>query len=153
MSAALRVLALALALLAAGCASLSSLEAPEVRVTAVRSVPAERGSLEQRFAVDLNVLNPNNRAIDVDGVDFELDLNGSRLARGVSSEGFSLPALGEASTTVVVSTSLTDVFRQVLQLGRAQPESLEYRVRGKLHLGSGFVRTLPFERSGTLSGP
>ena len=153
MSAALRVLALALALLAAGCASLSSLEAPEVRVTAVRSVPAERGSLEQRFAVDLNVLNPNNRAIDVEGVDFELDLNGSRLARGVSSEGFSLPALGEASTTVVVSTSLTDVFRQVLQLGREQPEALEYRVRGKLHLGSGFVRTLPFERSGTLSGP
>ena len=141
-----------LALLAAGCASLSSLEPPEVRVTNVRSVPAERGSIEQRFAVELNLLNPNNRAVDVDGVDFELDLNGRRLARGVSADSFTLPALGEAKTTVVVATSITDVLRQVYELSREQPEELEYRIRGKLHLGSGFLRTIPFDRSGTLGG-
>lgn len=141
-----------LVLLAAGCASLSSLEPPEVRVTNVRPVPAERGSLEQRFAVELNLLNPNHRAVEVDGMDFELDLNGRRLARGVSSDGFTLPALGETRTTVVVTTSITDVLRQVYELSREQPAQLEYRVRGKLYLGSGFLRTIPFDRSGNLGG-
>ncbi|MEJ2514182.1 MAG: LEA type 2 family protein [Gammaproteobacteria bacterium] len=137
-------------LVLAGCASLTSLEPPEVRVTDVRGMPRESSGLEQRFAVGLNVLNPNNREILVDGMDFELELNGRQLARGVSSEAFVLPALGEAGTTVTVSTSLVNVFGQLLELGRTQPDRLEYRIRGKLHLGSGMVRTIPFDRTGTL---
>lgn len=136
-------------LTAAGCASLASLEPPDVRVTDLRGLSSD-GGLEQRFVVGLNVLNPNNRDIEVDGVDFELELNGRRLARGVSSEGFTLPALGEAATTVTVSTSVVSLFGQLLELGRQQPDRLEYRIQGKLHLGSGLVRTIPFDRTGSL---
>jgi LEA14-like dessication related protein len=146
----LRLAALSACLLAAGCAGLSSVEPPEVRVTGVRSVAAGEADLEQRFAVELNVLNPNNREISVDGVDFELDLNGRRLARGVSSEGFTLPALGEARTTIVVATSITDVLRHLFELSREEPGQLDYRIRGKLHLADGFLRTIPFDRSGTI---
>lgn len=148
----LRLSTILIVILAAGCASLSGLEPPEVRVTGLRSLPDHTSALEQRFAVELNVLNPNDREIAVDGVDFELQLNDRRLARGVSSNGFVLPALGEAKTTVVVATSLTDVLQQVLELSRERPDRLDYRIRGKLHLASGFIRTIPFDRSGTL-GP
>lgn len=146
-----RILAvLALGLAAAGCTTLGSLEAPELKVTSIRVLEQEAGSLEQRFAVGLRVINPNNRDIDVEGLDFSLDLNGRRLARGVSNEAFALPRLGEAETTVVVSTSLLDVLRQAVQLGQASDQQLEYRLRGKLHLGGLFVPSIPFDHSGKL---
>jgi LEA14-like dessication related protein len=109
-----RAFVLLLVLAAAGCASVSSLEAPEVRVTSLQMLEPVPGSLEQRFAVGLRLVNPNNRAIAVDGLDFELDLNDRRLARGVTNNPFELPRLGEAETLVVVTTSLFDVLRQAI---------------------------------------
>lgn len=140
------------ALLASACASLASLEPPEVRVSSLKMLENEPGMLEQRFEVGLRVLNPNNRDIAVDGVDFELDVNDRRLARGVSSEGFTLPALGEMTTSVVVTTSLLDLLRQAYNLSLRGGETLDYQLNGRLHLASGLVRTIPFDYSGTL-GP
>lgn len=141
---------LGLCLAANGCASLANLETPELKVVSFRVLEQEPASLEQRFAVGLRVINPNNRDIDVDGIDFSLDLNGRRLARGVSDEAFRLPRLGEAETTVVVSTSLLDVLRQAIDLGSREEELLEYRLRGRLHLGGVLLRSIPFDYSGKL---
>ena len=146
-----RLAAVILLLAAAGCASLTSLEAPEVRVTSLQMLESAPGSLEQRFAVGLRLTNPNNRAIDVEGIDFELELNGNRLARGVTDNAFELPRLGEAETQVVVTTSLFDVLRQALDLAGRSDAAMDYRVRGRLHLGSGFVRSIPFDREGRIS--
>jgi LEA14-like dessication related protein len=140
------------ALLVSACASLASLEPPEVRVSSLRVLESDPGTLEQRFEVGLRVLNPNNRDIAVDGVDFELDVNDRRLARGLSSEGFTLPALGETTTTVVVTTSLLDLLRQAYDLSQRGGQSLDYQLNGKLHLASGLVRTIPFDYAGKL-GP
>ena len=144
-------LAVVLALFAvAGCASIASLQAPEVQVTSLQMLDPEPGSLEQRFAIGLRLINPNNRAIAVEGLDFELDLNNLRLARGVTSSAFDLPRLGEAETVVVVTTSLFDVLRQAMDLAGRRDATMDYRLRGRLHLGSGFVRTLPFDHQGKL---
>jgi len=141
---------LGLCLAATGCASLTSLETPELKVTSFRVLEQESASLEQRFAVGLRVINPNNRDIDVDGIDFSLDLNGRQLARGVSDEPFRLPRLGEAETSVVVSTSLLDMLRQAVELGQQEEDTLKYRLRGRLHLGGVFLRSIPFDYSGKL---
>lgn len=140
-----------LALTLSACASVSSLEAPEVQVTGLTLLEAEPGSMEQRFLVSLRLTNPNNRSIVIDGLDFELDVNDRRLARGVTGERFELPRLGEAHTSVVVTTSLFDVLRQVMALGGRREGTLDYRLRGRLHLGSGLVRTLPFDHRGQLT--
>jgi LEA14-like dessication related protein len=140
-----------LALTLSACASVSSLEAPEVQVTGLTLLEAEPGSMEQRFLVSLRLTNPNNRSIVIDGLDFELDVNDRRLARGVTGERFELPRLGEAHTNVIVSTSLFDVLRQVMALGSRREGTLDYRLRGRLHLGSGLVRTLPFDHRGQLT--
>lgn len=140
-----------LSLAAAGCASVASLEAPEVRVTSLQLLEAESSSMEQRFAVGLRLINPNNKDITIDGLDFELALNERRLARGVSNESFELPRLGEAETRVVVTTSVFDLLRQAVELGGRRDQPMDYRVHGRLHLGSGFLRRLPFDYSGTLS--
>lgn len=145
-------LAAVLALLAAaGCANLAALAAPEVQVTSLQLLEPAPGSLEQRFAVGLRLVNPNNRTLAVDGLDFELDLNDRRLARGVTNRAFELPRLGEAETSVIVTTSVFDVLRQALELGSRRESAMDYRLRGRLHLGSGFVRTIPFDHRGTLT--
>ena len=146
-----RVTALLTLLLAAGCASLTAVEPPSVQVTSLRMLEPAQGSLEQRFAVGLRLVNPNNRALSIDGLDFELDLNDQRLARGVTNRAFELPRLGEAETSVIVTTSVFDLLRQAVELGNRRDVPLDYRLRGRLHLGSGFVRTVPFDYRGTLS--
>ena len=134
----------------AGCASVATLEVPEVQLTRIQLLEPLPGSLEQRFEVGLRVINPNNRAVTVDGLDFELDLNERRLARGVSNRRFELPRLGEAETSVVITTSMLDVLRQAMVLGSRHDAPLDYRLRGRLHLGSGFVRSIPFDYRGSL---
>lgn len=145
-----RLAALALLLAAAGCASVTSMVAPDVRVTSLQMLETLPGSMEQRFAVGLRLTNPNNRAIAVDGLDFDLELNNVRLARGVTNNAFELPRLGEAETLVVVTTSLYDVLRHAMDLAGRRDTNLDYRLRGRLHLGQGFVRSLPFDHRGTL---
>jgi LEA14-like dessication related protein len=140
-----------LLLVFAGCASLATLEAPEVQLTRLQLLEPLPGSMEQRFEVGLRVINPNTRAVTVDGLDFELDLNDRRLARGVSNRRFELPRLGEAETSVVVTTSVLDVLRQAMVLGSRQDMQMDYRLRGRLHLGSGFVRSIPFDYRGMLT--
>jgi len=144
-----RILFLALVLLGTGCTGLRNLEPPEVVLTAIR--PLDTSTLfEQRFEVGLRIYNPNNRDLDIDGIDFELDVNGQRLARAAGANEFLLPRLGEAETTVVVSTSLISVARQLMTLQQSQ--ALNYRISGRVHLGSAFGISLPFEKSGQLGG-
>jgi LEA14-like dessication related protein len=149
MNKATRIVVLVAALVTGACTGLASLEPPEVHVASLSLLESEPGSLEQQFEVGLRLLNPNNRDIAVEGVDFELEVNGQRLARGLSSEAFTLPRLGEQTTSMVVTTSVIDLLRQAYGLSG---EALEYRVRGRLHLGSGFVRTVPFDHAGRI-GP
>lgn len=146
-----RSVALLLALLPlAACARwLHPLEPPELFVTNL--VPVESAPFEQRVRVDLRVLNPNLETLHVTGIDFELDVNGTRLARGLGSSDVTVPALGESTLSVVASTTVIDLVRQIL---RFQPEgSYSYEVRGRLFLGGAFGGTLPFQRSGTIARP
>jgi LEA14-like dessication related protein len=135
-----------LALMSGACASLQDLESPDVVVTAIR--PLDATMLEQRFEVDLRIYNPNNKELRIDGVSFDLDINGRRLARGAGASDLVLPRLGEATTTVTVSSSVFDLARQFMALG--QEETLSYNLVGKIHLGSGLGGSLPFERSGEI---
>ena len=142
----------AIALLACAqlhCASFpGSLEPPEVFV--VNLVPQESTPFEQRLRVDLRVLNPNNRSLRIRGVDFRLALNGSPLARGFSAEEADIPRLGESIVSVVASTTLLDLVRQVFVIN--ENSNFDFEISGNLHLGGGLRRSLSFQQSGSLKG-
>ena len=108
----------------------------------------ESGALEQRFRVDLRVINPNAFDLDANGVDFQLDINGSRFARGVASLDTVIPARGDAVIPVTVSTSLFEIARGVLAASRN--ESFSYEIRGKLSQRGTLVPSLPFSHSGNI---
>ena len=118
-------------------------EAPEVLVTNV--TPLEASALEQRLQVDLRIRNPNDFDLAVTGIDFRLDLNGNRLARGLGNKELVVPRLSDSVTSVETSTSTLQVVRQLLSFSGDQP--LTYHVTGVLHTKEG---RLPFDNYGVL---
>ena len=128
----------------AGCVGwLSTGEPPEVLVTNI--TPLEATAFEQRLQIDVRVRNPNDYDLRVTGVDFRLDLNGKRLARGVSNKEFTVPRLSDSVVSIQTSTSMLDIARQVLAF--RQTEAVTYGISGRFYLASG---RLPFENSGVL---
>ncbi|MEO5865119.1 MAG: LEA type 2 family protein [Nitrospiraceae bacterium] len=127
-----------------GCASwFMKGEPPEVLVADV--TPLEGTAFEQRLQVELRIRNPNDFDWLVTGIDFTLNLNGKRLARGLSNIAITVPRLSEAVVSVETSTSTFDVIRQLLSFSQAQ--DLSYDITGRLHLKDG---RLPFANSGIL---
>ncbi|MEO8339163.1 MAG: LEA type 2 family protein [Nitrospirota bacterium] len=95
--------------------------------------------------MDLRIRNPNDFDLLVTGIDFTLNLNGKRLARGLSNIAITIPRLSESVVSVETSTSTFDVVRQLLSFSQAQ--DLSYDITGRLHLKDD---RLPFDNSGIL---
>ena len=132
-----------LVLIASGCAT-----QPSVDVFVIGLTPLESTGLEQRMRIDLRLLNSGDAPIAARGLKLALAVNGKPLARGVSNQPFSVPSLGETTTSIVTSTSLFDVVRQAMGIGTAT--SLDYEVSGTIYRQSGFPSGIGFSRSGTL---
>jgi len=135
-------------LLLGGCASLmSSVEPPEINVINIEPLPAD-GLFEQRVKLDLRVLNPNDSELGISGFSFKLDVNDTRFARGVSNEALRVPRLGEAKTSVVVTSTMLDVFRQVA--GMAGRETMNYEISGKVYFTNPGVHSVSFSHKADL---
>jgi LEA14-like dessication related protein len=138
--------ALLAALLAAGCATLTGIEPPEVHLVGI--APLESTAFEQRLRIDLRLINPNDRPLEIDGLRFRIEVNGRRLATVVSDERLTLPRLGDATLAVTATTTWLDLLNQVLGLAGGRPESLEYRVSGRIFL-AGTGGGIDFEHAGS----
>jgi LEA14-like dessication related protein len=145
-----RAAGLALVLLLAGCAGLTSdVEPPEVSVAGLAL--SRPGLFEQELRLDLRVRNPNDFAIGVERVRFALDVNERQFARGRTSQAFDLPALGEAVVPVTVDVPTNDLLDRLMEVGSER--RIEYRLSGEAELDSFLFGTLPFERDGRLTLP
>ena len=128
---------------------MAGLDAPEVFVTAI--TPLDGTVFEQRMRVDLRIRNPNPVDLTIDGLDFTLEVNGSRLTRGLSSEQVTVPRLGEAVMSVTASTTLVDVLGQIQALGRS--DKVEYEIHGRVFLVDAPRRSVSFRYGSTLIEP
>ncbi len=132
---------------ALGCASVGAGREP-IEVNLVQLAPLPSTAFEHRLRVDLRLRNPNNRDYEIDGLRFVLDVNGQRLASGVSNEPATLPRLGEVVVPVTTTTTLFALVNQLVRFGTEQQPTFEYRLRGKLFL-AGLWGSIPFEREGS----
>ena len=151
LSRSLRLWALLLCAFAlAGCASLSQREPVRINVVGLEPIPGE--GMEMRFKVKLRVQNPNDTAIDFDGLALDLDLNGRPFASGVSDRTCSVARFGETLIEIPVSVSAIAVVRQALGViegdGKAE---VPYALRGRL--AGGLLGGMRFSDSGTLKLP
>lgn len=121
--------------------------APEVHVVDLRLL--ESSVFEQRFEVDLRIGNPNDFDLPLDGLTFDLEVNGEDFARGFSNEKVMVPRLGEQRLSVVASTTLIELVRQMQLL--AERGDLSYRISGTAYFDSLVRRSAPYESEGTFS--
>lgn len=132
------------------CALLPNRDPLNINVVGIEPLPGQ--GLEVRLAVKLRLQNPNENAIEYNGVALDLDVNGKLLASGVSDQQGSIGRFSEAVLVVPVSVSAFAALRQAV--GLTQTESLDnlpYTLRGKL--AGGVFGTMRFRDSGVLNLP
>lgn len=148
-----RVHALVLCLLLltlSACALLPNRDPLNINVVGFEPLASQ--DMEVRFAVKIRVQNPNDTAIDYNGVALDLSVNGQPLASGVSDQAGSIARFSETVLSVPVSVSAFSVLRQTLGLSQTQTlDNLPYVLRGKL--AGGLFGTMRFSDSGKLSLP
>jgi LEA14-like dessication related protein len=144
-----RALLLLLAVLVSGCAGLGAYrEAPRVSLVSIQ--PKEMGVLEQRYGLELRILNPNDTALPVTGMQYSLQINDHEFAYGVSRQPVTIPAYGEAVLDVDVVSNLLSVLQQLQEANTGKQESLRYRLSGSLSLENRLGK-LPFDYHGELN--
>jgi LEA14-like dessication related protein len=123
-----------------------------LNVTIADITPLEMSVLEQRYAVKVRLLNPNDAEIAFDGVVFDLEINDKPFAKGVSSQGGVLPRFGEAVIEMQVVSGLQNILRQIAELQKGDRAGFTYRIKGRLH-STGGLGSIPFDTKGEFAFP
>jgi LEA14-like dessication related protein len=139
-----------------GCAGLGKrLEAPEVSLAhiAVQEVKA----FETAFQLDLRVFNANDIPLEVKGIDCELEVNGRKMAKGVSPAQITVPAFGTELIRMQVYSSMLEMVSSILDMARKSQSNqitakLDYKITGTLRLAGGSMMpaSIPFKYEGEL---
>ncbi len=137
-------------LILAGCAGVGKqLDPPRVSLAQIQA--EEFTGFEAVFLIKLRVLNPNDVALRIKGIEADLEINGKPFAVGVSNASVTIPSFSTDLVPVTVYSSIMDIFAGIRGLQEA--EQLNYRLTGKLR-GSAentTTVTLPFAAEGQIS--
>jgi len=126
-------------LLISGCAALQPRDPLQVMVVGIDPLPGQ--GLEMRMNVKLRVQNPNDQALEYDGIALEMDVQGKTFATGVSDAAGTVPRYGETVITVPVTISAFRMARQAMGLiSRDSIDKIEYEMKGKLSSGFSTAR-------------
>ena len=143
-------LALPLAFVLGACAGLRTRD--PVRFNVVGIEPMLGAGMEARFNLKVRLQNPNEQAIDYDGIAVELDLDKRTFASGVSSAKGSVPRYGETLLEIPVSVSALTAVRQAIAMMEGRNlDAVPYELRAKL--GGSLFSGQRFTERGTLKLP
>lgn len=138
-----------LACVAAGCSQLPLRDPLRISLVGIEPLPGQ--GLELRMAMKLRVQNPNDTAVDFDGVSLEVDLRGMSFASGVSDQVGSVPRYSEVVVSVPVSVSAMSVLRQGLSFANGDRSNITYAIRGKI--GGSMLGSTSFKTNGQVELP
>jgi LEA14-like dessication related protein len=140
---------IALLATASSCSALRpKLEAPRLALVHVAMTSAD--IFNQQFLVRVNVQNPNDRDLKINGLDYKLFLEGDSFAEGLSNKPFTIPAMGETDFDMTVRTNfVSGIGRLISRLnGRSQ---INYTLEGKLLTDIRFLKRIPFQEQGSVN--
>lgn len=145
------ILACLLLMITAGCAGLGQrMEPPQVKLANLQV--EEFSVLETVFEIHLRVFNTNDTALQIKGLQCELDINGQPFAIGVSDAEVEIPSYGTQLVPLRAYASLFDIIKSAQ--GMQNQDQLKYHIKGKVRLGSGgYPALLPFESEGNITLP
>jgi LEA14-like dessication related protein len=139
---------LLLAVVLSGCALfVPKLETPRLSIVDLQVRKATL--IEQQLQVRVRVENPNDRSLPVKGLSYTIYLGGQEFATGVSDASFVVPALGTAEFNMDVTANAAGAIFAIL--GKPGGQGIDYRMQGRVELSHGWLRSIPFEQSGTFT--
>ena len=75
---------------------------------------------QQRFLAILRVQNPNAVDLAIEGISYDLEVNGQPFAKGVGKGLVIIPAFSQGTIETEAITTLTGLVRQLREVGRAR---------------------------------
>jgi LEA14-like dessication related protein len=121
------------------------MEAPSINVSRIRL--QDSTVLEQRFLAVLRIQNPNAVDLAIEGIAYDLEVNGQHFAKGVGKGLVIVPAFSQGTIDTEAITTLTGFIRQLREVGRTRRLPIPYRLTGKVKLQD-HPSALPFEMRG-----
>lgn len=103
-----------------------------------------------RFAIDLTVTNPGPVAVPIDGLSWNLELEGSRILTGVANEIPTLEPFTEVPLSLEASSNLTGMVELFTRLMSRQSDMFDYELRTRLGL-SGLRLPITYVDTGSIS--
>ena len=139
------MMALMIVAIFAGCAGLPPGAQPPA-VTIADFGVGNAGLFEQQFDLRLRIQNPNPDDFKVDGIAFELEINGQPFAKGVGNQTVTVPRYGSAFIAAEAVSTLGGLLRQFGRLNDGNKAVFKYRIKGQLSIAGG--PRVPFEETG-----
>lgn len=132
-----------------GCASLQTQE-ERIRVTIADLKPLESTLMEQRYLVKIRLQNRSKEELNIDGMSFDLDLNGKRFASGVSNQVATVQGFSESILEVKLSSTVFGLIKQFGALQDRQNGTFDYQISGSLSTPDSML-SLPFNEQGEIN--
>lgn len=131
-----------------GCAVFNrSYTEPEVTLSNVEMLKANLW--EQSFRLRMRVDNPNDRALPIRGMHYQVYLNNMRLATGVTDQSFTVPAYGSEYFNLTVRSNMWRHLGDLIKMVEHQ-KPVDYRINGHISTGLFWAPRLTLSRHGTL---
>jgi LEA14-like dessication related protein len=137
-----------------GCAGFGRrLESPEISLANISLQEAK--AFETTFELALRVFNTNDVPLEIRGIECELEINGNKLAKGVSATQTKVPAFGTELVRMTVYSSMLGMVKSMLDMIRSAqsdqiPRKMNYKISGRLSIGGDATVPwkLPFKSQG-----
>jgi LEA14-like dessication related protein len=113
-----------------GCASLGTLDSPELTLVNLQLTDAT--VFETTLEVQLRIANPNPEPITFNGAKFKLSLEDHKVGRGMSSETVTIPRLGTEVVSIPFHVNNATLLLRLKEI--LDTKSVRYGLQGTLYL-------------------
>lgn len=135
----------------AGCAGLTERpEPPEVSLANINILSG--GHAEQRYRLQLRLQNPNDFALAMKGLKYQIYINDEVFARGMNRDSVTIPPFSEALVDVEGISIPSTIVDRLLEPENQGNGKIQYRLSGSARLANQPL-SIPFEHQGELRLP
>lgn len=115
------------------------------RISIANIAPKDVAVFEQRFDVQLPIQNPNNQALEINGLRCDIELNDKEFGNGMSGQKVKIPRFGSEVVNVEVITGLGSFLRQFQEFNKLGVGKVRYRLKGTAFVEAPSSFKLPFD--------
>lgn len=123
------------------------LVAPEIQVVALQRLPGSN-LLDQRFALGLQVSNPNDMTFHVRGIQIRFAIAGVELMQGVSNEVPVIEPYGTARFTLQGSANVVQLAKLLRKMQRKPDKRHGYTITAHIEMERGWPASFNITRDG-----